>query len=134
MDCEEPSEPLPLEERSPHPGQAIRAALKGAGFSIPSAAIAMAVNRANLNNLILGKASLSRDMAYRLNVLIEPDDEKFKMARQLIGLQAAHDWDKDAAIRNVARAAVNAGRKYGEMHEAGTDGHLTPTAAGLRHR
>jgi len=117
-----------------HLGEMIRDELKTAGFSIPSAAIAMAVNRSNLNNLILGKIALSHDMAFRLNVLIHPDDEPFNFARQMLNLQASHDWKKTAGLRNLIRTAVNAGRKYGEMHEAGTDGHLTLTAAGLKQK
>jgi plasmid maintenance system antidote protein VapI len=112
----------------------IREKLKAAGFSVPSAALAMAVNRANLNNMLLGKSSLSHDMAYRLNVLICPQDEDFDFARAILSQQAAHDWKKTASLRNVVRAAVNAGRKYGEMHEAGADGHLTLTAVGLKRK
>lgn len=134
-----PSLPSPADAQSEftkatHPGLLIREALKNAGFSIPGAAIAMAVNRSNLNNMLLGKAALSHDMAYRLNVLIHPGDEAFDFARAMLGHQAVFDWDRTAGLRNVIRAAVNAGRKYGEMHDAGTDGHLTLTAFGLKQK
>lgn len=118
----------------PQPGALIRARLKSAGFSIPSAAIAMIVNRANLNNVLLGKAKLTHDMAYRLNVLVDSNDEGFDFARRILGMQAASDWDKTASLRALARVTVGVGRKYGEMREAGADGHLTLTGAGLRQR
>ena len=126
--------PDPGNDVLPQPGALIRARLKSAGFSIPSAAIAMMVNRANLNNVLLGKAKLTHDMAYRLNVLVDSDDEGFDFARSILGMQAASDWDKTASLRGLARVTVGVGRKYGEMHEAGADGHLTLTAAGLRQK
>ncbi|MBT2246320.1 hypothetical protein JQK15_22700 [Sphingobium sp. BHU LFT2] len=129
-----PSDQHSKSDKAAHPGALIRDALKDAGFSIPGAAIAMAVNRSNLNNMLLGKASLSHDMAYRLNVLIHPEDEAFDFARAILGRQSAYDWDKTASLRNVVRAAVRAGRKNGEMHDAGTDGHLTLTAFGLQQK
>jgi plasmid maintenance system antidote protein VapI len=122
------------DQDAPHPGDRIREALKDAGFSIPSAAVAMAVDRSNLNNMLLGKSALSRDMAYRLSALVDGNDEEFRFAREILAQQGEHQWEKDAAMRRVIRVAVNAGRKYGEMHEAGTDSHLTLTAVGLRQK
>lgn len=124
----------PSSDVLPPPGPFIRAQLKSAGFSIPSAAIAMMVNRANLNNVLLGKAKLTHDMAFRLNVLVDPDDEGFMFARRILGMQVANDWHKTASLRALARVTVGVGRKYGEMHEAGADGHLTLTTAGLRRK
>jgi plasmid maintenance system antidote protein VapI len=98
-------------EAAPHPGAMIRDELDAAGYSIPGASAAMAVNRPNLNNVILGKASLTRDLAYRLSALLNPDDEAFDLARLLIGIQAQHDWHKDRASRATIRTMVQAGRK-----------------------
>lgn len=118
-----------LADELPQPGAVIRTKLNSAGFSVSSAAIAMAVNRSNLNNVLLGKAKLTHDMAYRLNMLVDARDCDFVFARHLLRVQAESDWAKTAALRRLARVTVGVSRKYGEMHEAGTDGHLTLTAA-----
>eukprot|EP01037_Dinobryon_pediforme_P028900 gene28900-32349_t len=96
----------PDSDALPHPGALIRDELKAAGYSIPQAAVAMATNRPNLNNMLLGKVALTRDIAYRVNVLINPDDEEFEFAKLVIGMQAAHDWGKDSAMRSALRTVV----------------------------
>lgn len=114
-----------------HPGPLIRNELKAAGFSIPAAAVAIGMNRANLNNVLLGKAGLSHDMAYRLNMLINPGDGEFEFSKLMLRIQSQHDWAKTAGLRKVAKAVVGAGRKYGGMVERGETGHLHLTKAGL---
>jgi plasmid maintenance system antidote protein VapI len=117
-----------------HPGPLIRKALKDAGFSIPAAAVGIAMNRANLNNVILGKARLSHDLAYRLNVLIDPSDEAFNFARSMLERQAKYDWAGTASMRKMARVVVGAGRKYAQMVENGDTAHLTLTAGGMKQK
>lgn len=97
----------------PHPGAMIRDELKTAGHSIPAAAAAMGLNRANLNNVLLGKASLSRDLAYRVSRLLNPADDGFELARLLIALQAQHDWGKDAGVRDAIARMVPVGSTVG---------------------
>lgn len=104
----------PKSDAFPHPGAMIRDELKAAGFSIPKASVAMALNRANLNNVVLGKAALSRDLAYRLSALLNPDDEAFALAKLLIDLQAQHDWGREAAVRKLALVTVAASRPHAE--------------------
>ena len=130
------TEPEPLErpDVTSHPGPLIRQALKRAGFSIPAAAVGIAMNRANLNNVILGKTALSHDLAYRLNVLIDAADDKFDFARSMLDQQAAYDWSRTESLRSLARIAVKASRKYAEMVERGDTAHLTPTAGGLKQK
>jgi plasmid maintenance system antidote protein VapI len=99
-------------DNAPHPGAMIRDELRSAGFSIPKAAVAMALNRANLNNVVLGKAALSRDLAYRLSALLNPDDESFGLAKLLIDRQAQHDWGREAAVRKLALVTVAASRAH----------------------
>ena len=126
-----PQAPASAPEAEGHPGPLVRDELKAAGFSIPAAAVAIGMNRANLNNVLLGKAALSHDMAYRLNMLINPDDDEFEFSKLMLGIQSRHEWAKTASLRNVAKAVVGAGRKYGEMVERGETGHLHLTKAGL---
>ena len=126
-----PQAPAIAPKADAHPGPLIRDELKAAGFSIPAAAVAIGMNRANLNNVLLGKAALSHDMAYRLNMLINPDDHEFEFSKQMLGIQYQHDWAKTAGLRNVAKAVVGAGRKYGEMVERGDTRHLHLTTAGM---
>lgn len=126
-----PHAPAIAPKAEAHPGPLIRDELKAAGFSIPAAAVAIGMNRANLNNVLLGKAALSRDMAYRLNMLIAPEDDEFEFAKLMLGIQSHHDWVKTAGLRNLAKAVVGVGRKYGEMVERGETGHLHLTKAGL---
>ncbi len=102
----------PDSDAYPHPGAMIRDELKTAGFSIPKAAVAMALNRANLNNVVLGKAALSRDLAYRLSALLNRDDETFGLAKLLIDLQAQHDWGRDAPLRKTIQVMVDASRAH----------------------
>jgi plasmid maintenance system antidote protein VapI len=126
-----PKAPAIAPEAGAHPGTVIRDELKAAGFSIPAAAVAIGMNRANLNNVLLGKAALSHDMAYRLNMLINPGDDEFEFSKLMLGIQSQHDWAKTAGLRNVAKEVVGAGRKYGEMVERGDTGHLHLTRAGI---
>jgi hypothetical protein len=92
------------------------------------------MNRANLNNVILGKTSLSHDVAYRLNALIHPSDDAFDFARSMLEMQAAHDWAETASLRTIARVVVGAGRKYAEMVEQVDTAHLNLTAGGLKQK
>ena len=118
----------------PSPGSLIRERLVGAGYSIPAAAVAICLNRSNLNNVILGKVSLTHDMAYRINALVAPDDEEFEFARQLLGLQADAQWIAGATARRMAAAIVKASRSYADKVEMGETAGLTLTAAGMRQR
>lgn len=126
-----PQAPAIAPEAEAHPGPLIREVLKAAGFSIPAAAVGIGMNRANLNNVLLGKAALSHDLAYRLNMLINPDDDEFEFSKLMLGIQSQHEWAKTAGLRNVAKAVVGAGRKYGQMVERGETSHLHLTKAGL---
>jgi plasmid maintenance system antidote protein VapI len=126
-----PQAPVIALKAEAHPGPLIRDKLKAVGFSIPAAAVVIGMNRANLNNVLLGKAALSHDMAYRLNMLINPNDDEFELSKLMLGIQSQYEWAKTAGLRNVAKAVVGAGRKYGEIVERGETGHLHLTKAGL---
>ena len=115
-------------------GNVIRERLANAGYSIPAAAVAICLNRSNLNNVILSKVSLTHDMAYRINALVAPEDEEFDLARQLLGLQADFQWNEGATGRRLATVIVKASRRYGDKVEKGQTAGLTLTAAGVRQR
>lgn len=55
-----------------HPGSMIRDQLAEAGYSVNAAAAAMALNRANLNNVVLGKVAVSRDLRISSVGAVEP--------------------------------------------------------------
>ncbi len=71
---------------APHPGEFIReTVLKPLGLNVAEAARRMEVNRIGLMNMLGGKASLSNDLAYKLEALTGVD------ADLMIAWQVAHD-------------------------------------------
>jgi addiction module HigA family antidote len=86
-----------------HPGAWVRHnALEPFGLTIGAAAERIGVRRATLNDAILGKSALTRDLAYRLEALTGVD------AKLMIDMQAAYedaqDRDKRARYaREIAR-------------------------------
>jgi plasmid maintenance system antidote protein VapI len=88
-----------------HPARFIRDELKLAGYTITSAAAAMLIDRAILNDALKERAPISRDLAYRLDALLNSagtDD----LARLLIEWQARNDWRVEAQSRHAIRAAI----------------------------
>lgn len=94
-----------------HPGSMIRDQLAEAGYSVNAAAAAMALNRANLNNVVLGKVAVTRDLAYRLSALLNPDDADMDFARLLVDWQARYDWHRDAPSRKTLLSVMQASRR-----------------------
>ncbi|MDH7971064.1 hypothetical protein QH494_02625 [Sphingomonas sp. AR_OL41] len=96
-----------------HPGEEIRRLLFINGYSIARAARVLRVNRPNLTNVINGKVDLSNDLASRIAVLLatiirgldcvedqERDDLEDTIAFDLMEMQLAHAWLRDAGVRN----------------------------------
>jgi len=70
----------------PHPGDFIRTEiLKPLGLNVSKAAAILKVRRATLSDLINGKASLSPEMAFRLEKAFGPDMD------HLLRMQTAYD-------------------------------------------
>ncbi|MEA2760613.1 MAG: hypothetical protein QOH65_3369, partial [Methylobacteriaceae bacterium] len=84
----------------PHPGIRIRAEVIPAGMSVTKAAQLMGVGRPALSNLLNGKASLSDDMAMRLEKTFN------KPLKNLMEMQARYDADqakqKEAPVHTKA--------------------------------
>ncbi len=101
-------EPIPT---PPHPGTLIRAAMDDVyGLTIVDLAKAMNLNRANLSNVVNGKVSVTRELAYKIDALLchsfKATDEGFHFARELIDAQAAWDWHNDEEAREAAVRAA----------------------------
>lgn len=70
----------------PHPGESVRAdCLEPLGLTVTAAAKALGVSRQALNNLIHGQATISPEMAVRLDKAFGGDAETW------LRLQAAYD-------------------------------------------
>lgn len=70
----------------PHPGDLIRTEIIDAlGLSVSRAAEILKVRRATLSDLLLGKASLTPEMALRIEKAFGPDMD------QLLRMQLAYD-------------------------------------------
>jgi len=70
----------------PHPGDTIRTEIVGAlGLSVSNAAEILKVRRATLSDLLNGKASLTPEMALRIEKAFGPDME------HLLRMQLAYD-------------------------------------------
>ena len=89
-------------ENQEHPGNFIRDGIIPTGMSVTDAAKKMGVGRPALSNLLNGKASLSSDMAVRLEKSFGADREK------LLALQSAFDRHDRRGKENtvIARAYV----------------------------
>lgn len=88
-----------------HPARFVRDELKLAGYTISTAAAAMLIDRSILNDALNERMPISRDLAYRLDALLnsaETDD----LARLLIEWQARNDWRVEAHSREAIRAAI----------------------------
>ena len=73
----------------PHPGDFIRTEIIApAGLSVTAAAAALGVSRPTLSSLLNGKASLSGDMALRIEKAFGPDMD------HLLRMQLAYDVAK----------------------------------------
>ena len=88
----------------PHPGQSVRAdCIERLGLTVTAAAKALGVSRQALNNLINGQASISPEMAIRLDKAFGGGAETW------LCLQAAYDLaqaQKDAGKIKVRRIVV----------------------------
>ena len=118
LDPPEAPEPNVASNDFPHPGLWVRSMIEEAGYSIPKAAAAMAINRANFNDVCRGPTgqkpygvAVSRDLAYRLDALLNTDGEPGDLAKLLIDRQAQYDWEKEASLRRVIRVGVKASMK-----------------------
>lgn len=104
----DPPAPVTEEGPQPHPGPWLKMLLKEHGHSVSSAAEMLGLNRPNLSNVTNGKAAVSRDLAYKIDALVQagmaPDERipDFGLARLLIDMQSKHDWDADAEQRAEA--------------------------------
>ena len=90
--------------RSPHPGAFIRIeALEEFGLSVSAAAKILGVRRATLSDLLNGNASLSPEMALRV-------EKAFALSMDLLlRMQAWHDATLMRARRRDRRSAVSTG-------------------------
>ena len=88
----------------PHPGTFIRIeALEELGLSVAAAARILGVRRATLSDLVNGNASLSPEMALRV-------EKAFGLSMDLLlRMQAWHDATQMRARRRDRRAALSAG-------------------------
>lgn len=77
---------MPLVSEVPHPGVRIRADVIPRGMSVTKAARLMGVGRPALSNLLNGNASLSEDMAMRLEKAF-----KKRTRKELMAMQAHYD-------------------------------------------
>lgn len=115
----------------PHPGLWARAMLEDAGYTISKAAEVLGINRANLNNVLLGPAedggnymrgpsgvAISRELAYRLDALLNEDGEPGDLARLLLARQAAYDWYREVNLRKRVMKEVRA-RMADREHASG---------------
>src|SRR6266508_4766486 len=76
---------MPREPESPHPGEYIRTYVLPPGMTVAAAATKLQVGRPALSNLLNGKASLSQEMAIRLEKAFGASSD------ELLKLQAAYD-------------------------------------------
>ena len=88
-----------------HPAWFVRDELKLAGYTITTAARAMLIDRAILNDALNERTPISRDLAYRLDALLNSTDTD-DLARLLIEWQARNDWRAEAHSREAIRAAI----------------------------
>lgn len=97
-----------------HPGSMIRDQLAEAGYSVNAASGCLGLNRANLNNVVLGKVAVTSDLAYRLSALLNPDDEDMAFAKLLLDWQARYDWHRSAPKRRVIMAMIAVSRRHAD--------------------
>lgn len=89
------------------PGWLIKEALADVGLGISDTASRLLVNRPNLSHVLNGRTSLSRNLAYRIDALInsiKPHPMGFyHMAKVWIELQAEYDWWREQGEREFIR-------------------------------
>lgn len=97
----------------PHPGLWVRSMIDDAGLTVVRACELMKINRPNFIDVLKGPTeakpngvSISRDLAYRLDALLNSDGEPFDLARLLLARQAEYDWWSDSFRRVVIRQGV----------------------------
>ena len=99
---------------APHPGVRIRAEIARRGMSVTDAAKLVGVGRPALSNLINGNASLSEEMAMRL----EKAFKKYTV-KELMEMQARYDAaqarQKDAPLEHQGICATVLGHQ-GQRH------------------
>lgn len=105
-------EPIPT---PPHPGTLIREMMDEVyGLTIVDLAKVMNLNRANLSNVVNGKVSVTRELAYKIDAFLcycfSATDEGFHFAQELIEAQATYDWHNDQALRDAAVSAAKSRR------------------------
>jgi addiction module HigA family antidote len=83
----------------PHPGTSLRDdVLPALGLSVTEAARQLGVSRVMLSRVIHGKASISVDMALRLEAWLRMPDGGGPTARMFLRMQADHDlWRAEHA-------------------------------------
>src|SRR4051812_26573455 len=87
----------------PHPGVRIRAEVIPPGMSVTKAAQLMGVGRPALSNLLNGNASLSADMATRIEKAFKfPRDELLEMQARYDAGQAKNRWTNAGRIGRMS--------------------------------
>jgi len=101
------------------PGWLIKEALADVGLGISETASRLKINRPNLSHVLNHKSALTRDLAYRIDALInsiKPHPEGFfHMAKVWMELQAEYDWWREEDQREAVRHKA-LGLKYEKWH------------------
>jgi addiction module HigA family antidote len=83
--------------KPPHPGFGIRDLIEDAGVGVTDGARKLGVKRQALNNLVNGKASISSEMAIRLERYLEGRQSSGFGFRQLMS------WRRRGSVRRRSR-------------------------------
>jgi antitoxin HigA-1 len=90
----------------PHPGEFIRTEIIApAGFSVTAAAVALGVSRPALSSLLNGKASLSGDMALRIEKAFGVKMDTLMRMQSAYEIAQTRKREKQIRVQRVLRAA-----------------------------
>jgi antitoxin HigA-1 len=90
----------------PHPGDFIRTEIvEAAGLSVTAAAVALGVSRPALSSLLNGKASLSGDMALRIEKAFGVKMDTLMRMQSAYDIAQTRKREKSIRVGRVLRAA-----------------------------